>query len=403
VTAPGPTWPPGGPRVLVTDGWLTNAGDAAIALATDALVRRLAPGAAVVHAAYGADLVGGRYPGLCTVSPLEDLTGTRWAPHVPGSEAAGVDLVAGADLVVSQGGGFLHEAYRPWARIDALARAAAAGVPVVVLGQTIGDVSLTFARRALGALLRDARLVVVRDPASRHHVVSLGVDPGRVVLGTDVALALVPEAPQRAPGAGSAPGGPPGGPISVVLAADPLPGRGRAREPLAAVLLRAVADRCPSADLRVWSSAQGIPGRSDDHRAAATAVAALPAAARVRVTTVGGHVDAHHMLELARDSSAVVSMRLHPALLAARQGVPAVLLLEDAKADVLAGFGPGAAVVRGSRPVDAEAAAARLAGVLGSEVGPGPVERLAAMEAALAEVLAEVGRPVGGRSETPPS
>jgi polysaccharide pyruvyl transferase WcaK-like protein len=377
--------------VLVSDCWLTNAGDAAIALATDALVRRLAPGAAVVHTAYGADQVGDRYPDLAWAPPLEALVGTRWADPDTALGAVGTGFVAGADLVISQGGGFLHEAHRPWARIDALARAAAAAVPVVVLGQTIGDLRLTFARRSLAGLLRACRLVVVREPRSFHHVLSLGVDPRAVLLGTDVALGLAP-APAGVP---RAPGPPvPGGPVGVVLGGDPVPASPRPRSALAAALLAAVARCVPSGPLQVWSSAQGVPGRSDDHDAVAAAVGALAPADRTRVDVVGGHVDARQMLDLAGASSVVVSMRLHPALLAAGQGVPAVLLLDDPKADVLDGFGAGVAVVRGGRPADAERAAALVPAVRAAAVGPGPRDRLAAMEAALAEVLASVAAAV---------
>lgn len=73
-------WPPGRPRVLVTDAWLANAGDGAIALAVDRMVHAAAPGAAVLHAAYQADLVGGAYPGLAFVPPLDALLGVEGAP-----------------------------------------------------------------------------------------------------------------------------------------------------------------------------------------------------------------------------------------------------------------------------------------------------------------------------------
>jgi hypothetical protein len=377
------------PRVLVTDAWLTNAGDAAIALATDALVRRLAPGAVVAHAAYGIAAVGDRYQELDLVPPLEELVGTRWAPPAPGLADAGPAYAAAADLVISQGGGFLHEAYRPWARIDALARVADRA-PVVLLGQTIGEPSLAFARRALSGLLRAVRLVVVRDPGSARHLVSLGADPDRVVVGTDVALELV-----RGGGPGGRPGAP-DGPVDVVLGGDALPVAGGSRPRLAAALLAAVAARTPGADLRVWSSTQGIPGLADDDEVIHAAVAALPAGDRDRVEVVPGHVDAHRLVALTGTAAAMVSMRLHPALLAAGQGVPTVLLLDDDKGDAVTGFGPGVAVVRGNRTADAEAAARLLATVRRSAVGPGPVEALAEVEAALAGVLDELRPPFGG-------
>jgi polysaccharide pyruvyl transferase WcaK-like protein len=389
VSAPAaaPAWPEGRPRVLVSDCWPTNAGDAAIALATDALVRRLAPGAAVVHAAYDADRAASLYPDVRWVASLESLVGSRWAGPAPGLAEAGPAFVAGADLVISQGGGFLHDAYRPWARIDALARASDARVPVVVYGQTIGDLRLAFARRALAGVLRSARLVVVRDPWSRLHVLSLGACPDRILLGTDTALALA-----RPPASS---GARPAGPVDVVLGGEPLPSSPRARGPLASALLAAVARRLPGERLRVWSSVQGIPGRADDDVTVAAGVAALPREARDRVEVVAGHVDARRMVALAGEGAAMVAMRFHPALLAAAQGVATVLLLDDAKADALSGFGPGVAVVRGSRTADAERAAGLIPDVRAAEVGPGPRDRLAAMEAALAEVLAGLPAPGG--------
>jgi polysaccharide pyruvyl transferase WcaK-like protein len=373
--------------VLVSDCWPTNAGDAAIALAIDGLVRRLAPGAAVVHAAYDEDHAAAWYPDLRWAPPLESLVGTRWAGPAPGLESPGPAFVAGADVVISQGGGFLHDAYEPWARIDALARAADTGAPVVIYGQTIGDMRLAFARRALAGLLRSARLVVVRDPSSRLHVLSLGADPDRVLLGTDAALGLVP--PPASGGARRA------GPVDVVLGGEPISGSPRARGSLASALLAAAARRLPGERLRVWSSVQGITGRAGDDVTVAAAVAALPREARGRVDVVAGHVDARRMAALAGGGAAMVAMRFHPALLAAAQGVPTVLLLDDAKADALSGFGPAVAVVRGARPADADRAAALIPDLRAAEVGRGPRDRLAAMEAALADVLATVAPVVG--------
>ena len=44
-------WPPGRPRVLVTAAWMATAGDAAFAIATEGVVRDLAPEEATVRAA----------------------------------------------------------------------------------------------------------------------------------------------------------------------------------------------------------------------------------------------------------------------------------------------------------------------------------------------------------------
>src|SRR6185503_91700 len=93
-------WPPGRPRILVSDAWLANAGDGAIALATQARIARLAPGAAILHAAYQGDLLADAYPELALVPPLAALAGvTPGIPEYQGwSEAEGTQLLAGADV-----------------------------------------------------------------------------------------------------------------------------------------------------------------------------------------------------------------------------------------------------------------------------------------------------------------
>jgi polysaccharide pyruvyl transferase WcaK-like protein len=363
------TWPPGRPRILVTDCWLTNAGDAAIAVATQQLIERHAPGAAVLHAAYGSDLVGDRYRGLRFVPPLDALVGTRWS-------GSGLDpgLVAGADLVVSQGGGFLREEYEPWSRLDALDRVASSGTPLVLLGQTIGRFDLALARCMFQSVLRAAVAVVVRDPASVHHVLDLGADPARVVLGTDVALHLAPRLRSDEPEPPEA-----DAPIAVVLS-DYTVERDRARRhELAAAVLAAVTGALPDRAIEVWSSAQ-CAGDEQDEAIGAASVERLRAPDRERVRLVRTHVDAGQLLARTASAAAVVSMRLHPALLAAAQHTPALLVLDDQKTGVFEGTPLAATVVSGA---DAVAVSARVAARAASLPGSTPAG-LGALPARLA-------------------
>lgn len=366
--APTLRWDDGRPRVLMTDGWLTNAGDAAIALGTESLIRRHAPDASVRHAAYGADEVGDRYPSLSLVPPLEALVGTRWAPGI-----GALDLVAQADLIISQGGGFLREGYAPWGRIDALDRAAATGVPLVLLGQTIGRFDHAFARRSLGSVLRAATVVVVRDPLSVHHAVELGADRQSVIFGTDLALAL---APQRSV-TGPTPPRDPDAPVAVILT-DHLADDGRAdRAVVATDLLNAAVEAYPDRTIEVWSSAQGAGDDRDEHMAS-TIVGALPPKARARLHHHAEHVDAHQLVERTSRAATVLSMRLHPALLAAAQGTPALLLLEDQKAGTVAGTSLAGGTL------------ARVADPPPADLGPLP-DRLAMVDALLGKQLASPG------------
>src|SRR6059058_4405138 len=134
------TWPQGRPRILVVDAWLANAGDGAIALATERRLRRLAPQAAVLHAAYQGDLLAGAYPELRLVPPLAGLLGVtplipemrNWDPD------AAARIVAGADVVLSQGGGFAMEHYDPWERLRAWEMVDYLGLPIAFCAQSVG-------------------------------------------------------------------------------------------------------------------------------------------------------------------------------------------------------------------------------------------------------------------------
>jgi hypothetical protein len=52
---------------------------------------------------------------------------------------------------------------------------------------------------------------------------------------------------------------------------------------------------------------------------------------------IPGHLDAYDLLRLSSQFQRLVSMRLHPALLAAAQGVPSVLAMSDHKVSMLDG------------------------------------------------------------------
>jgi hypothetical protein len=127
-------------------------------------------------------------------------------------------------------------------------------------------------------------------------------------------------------------------------------------------VLAAVLGALPGRAVEVWSSAQAA-GDEHDEVVAALAVEQLPDHDRRRVRLVRDHVDAHELLARTAASSAVVSMRFHPALLAAGQGTPTVLVLDDQKAGAFDGSPLAGSVVRGDDP---ERAAQRVAALLGS-------------------------------------
>ncbi len=349
------SWPSGHPKILITDAWLANAGDAALAIATETLVRQCAPEAAILHAAYHGAELGPRLPELRFTAPLDQLIGSVWAAPAEGWEEVGPTLVAGADAVISQGGGFLIEAYQPWSRIASLAAVTRQGVPLALLGQTIDS----FVRPPDGDLhqvMRDAALVVVRDGPSVAHATDLGACD--VVLGTDLSLGLFPDPPTQHERRG----------IAVVLS-DHHPERDR-RARLATVAHRvaeATLAASPGESLTFWSTVQGHPelASEDDAILAAAVFASLSPAQRARVELVKGYVSPDKAIVLVRQSRALVSMRMHPALFAAALDTPFTLVLGGQKVEVLAG-----SHLR-DRIVDPSAATAVLAGAVARSVGSG--------------------------------
>ncbi len=359
--APSAGWPAGSPHVLVTDGWLANAGDAAIALAVDRLVRSVWPDAAVLHAAYHADLVGDEVPELDFVPPIDALLGVDGAGPAPGAWASsGERLVRDADLVVSQGGGFLLEHYAPWPRLFAHVRVVDLGVPLVILGQTIGAFRAARARALLRRSLGAASAISVRDAPSVAHAVELGVSRSRVVQTSDLSLLLFPDPPTAQPEAATRSG------VAVVLTCheQQTPGSDADRARLSTRLLTEVLDQLGDERVTLLSTVQGLGARGveDDGEIAEAAVTALTPAERQRVDTINGYVGPHAAIETLARHRAVVTQRLHPALFALSQGVPTALLVDADKVGVLDGVDLGRA--RCTHPADSEARAAALTSAL---------------------------------------
>src|SRR5207244_1908884 len=366
MTPPVLDWTAGRPRVLVGDGWLVNAGDAAIALAVDRLVRSVWPDAAVLHASYHADLVGDALPELAFVPPLDTLLGVDGADPMPDgwTTADGERLVRDADLVVSQGGGFLLEHYEPWPRLFAHVGVVDLGVPFVVLGQTIGAFRAARARALLRRSLGAAAAVTVRDAPSVAHAIDLGADPARVSRTSDLSLLLFPDPPSASAGERAGDG------VAVVLTTheQQAPGDDIDRARLSARVLGEVLDRTGDERVTVLSTSQGLgsKGFEDDGVVAAAAVAGLEPERRRRVDVVDGYLGPRAAIESLGRHRAVVTQRLHPALFALSQGVPAAVLVDADKVGALDGVDLGPA--RCTRPDDATARAAALRAAL----APGP-------------------------------
>jgi glycosyltransferase involved in cell wall biosynthesis/polysaccharide pyruvyl transferase WcaK-like protein len=364
-------WAARSPRVLVTDAWLANAGDALIAVALERLLRELVPNAAVLHAAYQWDEFGPRIPALNAVPPLEALLGTPWAPPIAGYERAGAALVEEADAIVCQGGGFLVESYAPIARVAALADIVRREKPLAVVGVALGRFAEPRTRRELETVLGRAALVVVRDRVSLAHAREAGCPAP--VLGADLALAAF----SRRPSTNARHG------VSLVLTDHhPHAARRSARAAVARALLETVLETAPDEPIHLWSTVQGAPGsaREDDAVLAARLVADLPRAARSRITVEEGPMTPARAVELARERRALVSMRVHPALMAAGSGVPWALVLADDRLHPFDDALVGARVARDSEPARAVDV---IRAALADEPSPAVYEELAPLRARL--------------------
>jgi polysaccharide pyruvyl transferase CsaB len=239
------------------------------------------------------------------------LTGLPWA-------------LARSDALVSGGGGLLQDATsRRSLRyyLGVIRAARATGLRTVVYGQSIGPLS-AHGRAATARALRGLP-VAVRDEGSRAWLAEAGI---AAALVADAALAA--PRPDRLGGAG--------------LLLVPRAGVAGAREALTRLARAAVADRTA---VRV----AGLQPGADEDEARRIADAA-PGAEPLRLSDPGA------ALAACAAADAVVSVRLHGLILAARAGTPHLGIGYDPKvAGFLASSGGGVVEV----PVPEEALVAR--------------------------------------------
>jgi polysaccharide pyruvyl transferase WcaK-like protein len=328
-------WPEGRPRILVADAWLANAGDGAIAIATERRLRRMAPRAAILHAAYQGDLLADAYPELALVPPLAGLVAvTPSIPEMRGwdGDAAG-RIVAEADLVLSQGGGFAMEHYRPWERLRAWELVVQLGAPIAFCAQSVGPFRHDRERAILRRVYARAVVVGLREERSAANVLDLGVEPERVVVAADEAFSLFPTDPV-ADGARSG--------YACVLSAHSWlledgsivePGEGLAE---LAAIVTALVRLGEGERVTLMSTQQGLHslerGLEDDAELAERVIASLSSEVAQFVRTVPGYLAPMQCMDLIAAHRGLISMRMHPAIFGLGGGVPTVLLTDAFKA-----------------------------------------------------------------------
>lgn len=113
------------------------------------------------------------------------------------SEAEIRDAVARSDAALISGGGNLSDTWPDLVeqRLVALDEAAARGIPVAVVGQSIGPNLSGALRDRVGVALRTAAVVGVRDQSSAEIAEALGIPSDRVLAQVDDAFALPEQAP----------------------------------------------------------------------------------------------------------------------------------------------------------------------------------------------------------------
>jgi polysaccharide pyruvyl transferase WcaK-like protein len=335
--------------ILVTDGWLANAGDAAIHVAMGRSLRRRLPNHRIAVACHQRDLVGDRYPSLDLVPPLDGLVGLRWpwTSERDLAERAEADaLVDAAELVVVPGGGFLEEHYGPEGRIRVWEHLLERGKRLAFYSQTVGRFTDQALRDRLVGVLRRAELVLARDRVSVERLGALGV---QAELTADEAF-LTPRPRPRLRRRRSLLVTPSAHPWATADGVEPV------GDEHIAMLAQSIERLLVSGAVHgvtVASTAQGLGGPrwalEDDQPVAERLRDAVPVRWRDRVEVHSGYVSSAAYLALAARHTAVVSMRMHGAILGAVAGSAAVLANPSLKARELSRRTDGAIRVIESR------------------------------------------------------
>lgn len=326
------------PFILVTDGWLVNTGDAASYLATTASLKRALPGARVAISAHHRALVGGLYPDLELAPPLDAIAGVRWpwtSEADAGDRGLAEELVDRADLMLAAGGGYLLERYGPEGRIRVYEELLSRGKRLMFYSQSIGAFEDPELAGRLRKVLRAAELVLVRDEKTKA-IVEAQRDPTGVELTADEAFLFPGVRRLSRPRT-----------LLVTVSTHPWDRSGASNELDEGSYLRAVGASlgrllASGAVSRITfaSTAQGFGNAElaieDDSLAAREAIAGIPANLRNRTELVRRYLRPDEYAGLAAGSSAVISMRMHGAILAAVSGSPVLLANASDKAAALA-------------------------------------------------------------------
>lgn len=328
---------PPGPVILVSDGWLANSGDTAIYIATTRSLQRMIPGARVAIAAHHRELVGGLYPELDLVPPLDSVAGVRWpwTTEADLSERGTIERVVDeADVVLAAGGGYLLERYGPENRIRGYEEVLDRGKRLMFYAQSIGE----FLDRDLGdrlrAVLEAAELVIVRDQPSLEVVRGQRSSENVHLTADEAFLFSSPHRPARPRS------------LLATVSAHAWERRGgedeldeRSHLPTLAATINRLLESGAVREVTLASTTQGLGGPDwaleDDAMEAREVYDEILPRWRDQVEMVTGYLRPDQYAAIARRHAVALSMRMHGAILAATAGTPVLIANASDKARAL--------------------------------------------------------------------
>lgn len=345
-------------------GRVAHVGDEAMLEANIALFRRLLPSCSIEVAA-GPGWDGSRL-GVHAVSRLEfprDSEAARVAMlEMPDAAHPAVRAALGCDALIISGGGNLcsswpHHIYE---RLAMARIAASRGVPVIVLGQTLGPALQPRERTLVAELLQLAAWIGVRETHSHTLALELGTDVAKLSHQLDDAAFLTPV---RVPADELEKMGLAGSDPWIAVTAHPF-GELTVRNPVVAEFassLRAIAHATGAALVFVPHVRFEEPGATPDDAEFGTMIArALYCNPPMRIAPV---LPSPQALWLTQRASLVISTRYHPLVFASAGGVPALGIWNDEYTRVkLEG-----ALAHAERPEDAMPIGKMLAGSLAAK------------------------------------
>lgn len=263
------------------------------------------------------------------------------------AERRALDDYCTADLVVSTGGTYLVEHYPLRPRLFEFELALALGKPLILFTQSLGPFRMPGNALALGAVLSRAAGVLVRDTASRRHLLELRLPEEKIRHAADAAFALDAKPPIQKES---------GKPLRVAISVrewayftgvDRKLGMKRFLEAVSS-LTRYLIER-HGAEVTFLSTCQGIPEYNYDDSEVATAITAtLPEPARTRVTVNREFHRPEELIQLAQGFDLFVATRMHMAILSLVAGTPVLPIAYEFKTTELfvrLGFGEWVQVI----------------------------------------------------------